>query len=69
MKFHKVIVALTLVFAVFATIALAAIGTVMSAYAVTAGKPLALELVYTSFFLWIIIPFLVLKLVQKIKER
>ena len=69
LKFHKKIVLLTLVFAVFATIALATLGTVISAYAASTDRPLPPEMVYTAFFLWIIVPFLVLKLVEKIRDR
>ncbi|MFQ6128237.1 MAG: hypothetical protein ACE5QW_04985 [Thermoplasmata archaeon] len=69
LKFHKKIIALSLVFAVFATIALATLGTVISAYAVSTDQPLPPEMVYTSFFLWIIVPFLVLKMIRRIKER
>lgn len=69
MKFHKKIVILTLIFAVFATIALATLGTVISAYALSTDQPIMPEMVYTAFFLWVIIPFLVLKLIQGMKER
>jgi len=69
LKFHKTIVIVTLVFAVFATISLAVLGTVISAYAVSTDEPLPPEMVYTAFFLWIIIPFLVLRLIERIKER
>jgi hypothetical protein len=69
LKFHRTIVLATLVFAVFATIALATLGTVISAYAVSTDRPLPPEMVYTAFFLWIIIPFLILKLVEKVRER
>lgn len=69
MKFHKKIVIISLVFAVFATIALATLGTVISAYALSTDRPIMPEMVYTAFFLWLIIPFLVLKLIQRIKER
>jgi len=67
LKFHKTIVIITLAFAVFATISLATLGTVISAYAVSTDEPLPPEMVYTAFFLWILIPFLILKLIEKIK--
>lgn len=69
LKFHKTIVILTLVFAVFATIALATLGTAISAYAASTDRPLPPEMVYTAFFLWLIVPFLILKLVEKIRDR
>jgi hypothetical protein len=69
LKFHRTIVLLTLVFAVIATIALATLSTMISAFAASTDKPLAPEMVYTAFFLWIIIPFLILKLVERIRER
>jgi hypothetical protein len=69
LKFHKKIVMLTLIFAVFATIALATLGTAISADALSTDQPIMPEMVYTAFFLWVIIPFLVLKLIQGMKER
>lgn len=69
LKFHKTIVLITLVFAIFATIALAMLGTVISAYAVSTDSPLPPEMLYTAFFLWILAPFLVVKLVERIKKE
>lgn len=69
MRFHKKIVILTLIFAVFATIALATLGTVISAYALSTDRPIMPEMVYTAFFLWVIVPFLVLRLIRGVKKR
>ncbi|MFQ6107898.1 MAG: hypothetical protein ACE5QF_10020 [Thermoplasmata archaeon] len=68
LKFHRTIVLITLIFAVLATIALAALGTAISAYAASTDEPLPPEMVYTAFFLWLLVPFLVLKLIRKIRE-
>lgn len=69
LKFHKKIVILTLIFAVFATIALATLGTVISAYALSTDQPIMPEMVYTAFFLWVIVPFLVLKLIRGVRKK